>query len=73
MDAVGEESGDGGVIESNVPECWFELIVAFIEKLPAPVVMLKLLLTREKQSGITVTSPIASRDVHLRSSSMAEG
>lgn len=71
------DSGDGGVIDSNVPELSLSVVesgpvveekAVVLNKDPLPVI-----LTRETQSGVTVTSPIASIDVHLRRSSMAEG
>lgn len=67
------DKGEGGVIDSNVPElsrCCVESLekTVVLNKDPLPVI-----LTRDMQSGVTVTSPIASIDVHLRRSSRAEG
>lgn len=67
------DSGDGGVIDSSVPELSLCAVESPEEKTVVfssdPLVML----TRDRQSGVTVTSPIASIDVHLRRSSMADG
>lgn len=68
------DSGDGGVIDSSVPE----LSLCAVESPEEKTVVfssdpLAVMLTRDRQSGVTVTSPIASIDVHLRRSSMADG
>lgn len=71
------DNGEGGVMDSSVPE-WS--LVVLVESLPVEKMVvlndkdpLAVMLTRDMQSGVTVTSPIASIDVHLRRSSMAEG
>lgn len=76
----GIDSGDGGVIDNNVTELSRCVVVAVrVPSAPAEkAVVLKrepfpVMLTRDTQSGVTVTSPMASSDVHFRRSSMAEG
>lgn len=71
------DKGEGGVIDSRVPELsrWPrsppDSTVAF-NKDPLVIVAV-VMLTRDIQSGVTVTSPIASSEVHFLRSSMAEG
>lgn len=76
------DNGDGGVIDSSVPELSLWPVPTRVVS-PSPpllentVVFIRdpfvVMLTRDIQSGVTVTSPMASIEVHLRRSSMADG
>lgn len=70
------DSGDGGVIDSSVPELsrwWLVPATSFEKTVELSADPFTVMLTRDAQSGVTVTSPIASSEVHFRRSSMAEG